>query len=198
MYQAVGSPGSRLIRVTWMLEELGQPYSILKVKQHTDEMRRYNPSGKAPALIDGDVVVTDSAAICAYLAEKHPEKGMAPQTPAEAAVAGGETEASAPKFVAYRLDDDIDPRLQRRFAAARQAILDGEYADAERALSARLDAATSIDAPEDDGGDDDAPFTASTLLEALEVLAARKSVLVSRARRATAAVARGGGVVGGA
>ena len=36
--------------------------------------------------------------------------------------------------------------------------------------------------PDDGGGDDDAPFTASTLLEALEVLAARKSVLVSRAR----------------
>ena len=85
MYQAVGSPGSRLIRVTWMLEELGQPYQIVKAKQHTDEMRRYNPSGKGPALVDGDVVVTDSAAICAYLAEKHPEKRMGPETLAERA-----------------------------------------------------------------------------------------------------------------
>lgn len=85
MYQAVGSPGSRLTRVTWMLEELGQPYQIIKAKQHTDEMRRYNPSGKGPALVDGETVVTDSAAICAYLAEKHPDKGMAPQTPAERA-----------------------------------------------------------------------------------------------------------------
>lgn len=85
MYQAIGSPGSRLTRVTWMLEELAQPYQIVNVKRHTDEMRRYNPSGKAPALVDGDTVVTDSAAICAYLAEQHPEKGMAPQTPAERA-----------------------------------------------------------------------------------------------------------------
>lgn len=85
MYQAVGAPGSRLTRVTWMLEELGQSYQIVKAKQHTDEMRRYSPSGKGPALIDGDTVVTDSAAICAYLAEKHPEKDMAPQTPAERA-----------------------------------------------------------------------------------------------------------------
>ena len=68
-----------------MLEELGQPYQIVKIKQHTDEMRRYNPSGKGPALVDGDTVVTDSAAICAYLAEKHPEKGMAPQNHAERA-----------------------------------------------------------------------------------------------------------------
>ena len=70
----------------------------------------------------------------------------------------------------------------RTEAAARDvAARAAQLADAERALSARLDAATA-NFPEEDGGDDDAPFTASTLLEALEVLAARKSVLVSRAR----------------
>ena len=79
---------------------------------------------------------------------------------------GGDVENSAPG----------QPRSSN--VAARAAQL----ADAERALSARLDAATSIGVSDDDGGDDDAPFTASTLLEALEVLAARKSVLVSRAR----------------
>ena len=70
----------------------------------------------------------------------------------------------------------------RTEAAARDvASRTAELADAERALSARLDAA-SADVPDDGGGDDDAPFAASTLLEALEVLAARKGVLVSRAR----------------
>ena len=64
-----------------------------------------------------------------------------------------------------------------RDVAARAAAL----TDAERALSARLDA-VSADVSDDGGGDDDAPFTAPTLLEALEVLAARRSVLVSRAR----------------
>jgi glutathione S-transferase len=82
-YRAVGSPGSRLIRVTWMLEELGEAYEILKAKQHSDTMRRYNPSGKVPALVDGDVVITDSAAICAYLGDKHSEKGLGGATPAE-------------------------------------------------------------------------------------------------------------------
>lgn len=85
MYEAVGSPGSRLTRVTWMLEELGQPYEIVKAKQHSETMRRYNPSGKVPALVDGDLVVTDSAAICAYLAEKHADQGMGATTPAERA-----------------------------------------------------------------------------------------------------------------
>ena len=69
----------------------------------------------------------------------------------------------------------------RTEAAARDvAARAAQLADAERALSARLDAVVSV--PDDGGGDDDAPFTASTLLEALEVLAARKGALVSRAR----------------
>ena len=70
----------------------------------------------------------------------------------------------------------------RTEAAARDvASRTAELADAERALSARLDAA-SADVPDDGGGDDDAPFAASTLLEALEVLAARRGELLSRAR----------------
>lgn len=85
MYLAVGSPGSRLVRVTWMLEELEQPYRIEKAKPGSDAMRRYSPSGKAPALVDGDLVVTDSAAICIHLAESHPERGLAPRSPAERA-----------------------------------------------------------------------------------------------------------------
>lgn len=79
MYQAVGSPGSRLTRVTWMLEELGEPYEIVKAKQHSQTMRRYNPTGKMPALVDGDFVLTDSAAICSYLSKKHADKGMGPE-----------------------------------------------------------------------------------------------------------------------
>lgn len=85
MYKAIGSPGSRLTRVTWMLEELGQQYEIVKTKQHTPEMLRYNASGKGPVLDDDGVVITDSAAICAYLADKHPEKRMGPENLAERA-----------------------------------------------------------------------------------------------------------------
>ncbi|MDP3897010.1 MAG: glutathione S-transferase family protein [Mesorhizobium sp.] len=78
MYQAIGSPGSRLSRVTWMLEELGEPYEIVRAKQYSETMRRFNPTGKMPALIDGDFVLTDSAAICAYLGEKHADRGLGP------------------------------------------------------------------------------------------------------------------------
>ena len=89
--------------------------------------------------------------------------------------ADGEAERAADVAAAAAL-------CARTEAAARDvASRTAELADAERALSARLDA-VSADVSDDGGGDDDAPFAASTLLEALEVLAARKSVLVSRAR----------------
>jgi glutathione S-transferase len=76
MYQAVGSRGSRVSRVLWMLEELEQPYEFVEIGLRSPEAYALNPSGKAPILIDGELRVTDSAAICVYLADKHAEKGM--------------------------------------------------------------------------------------------------------------------------
>jgi glutathione S-transferase len=76
MYKVVGAPGSRVTRVTWMLEELGEDYEFVPAKQHSETMYRYNPSGKAPALADGDLIIVDSAAIVFYLADKHSDKGM--------------------------------------------------------------------------------------------------------------------------
>ena len=54
-----------------MLEELGQPYEHIPAAPASDEAKRYNPSGKIPALIDGDATLTDSVAIMTYLADKH-------------------------------------------------------------------------------------------------------------------------------
>lgn len=117
MYQAVGSPGSRLTRVTWMLEELGQPYEIVKAKQYSDTMRRYNPTGKMPALIDGDFVLTDSAAICAYLGEKHADRGLGPNP-------GIEGRAEMTSWMLYALSEFEQPmwnKLKHRF------VLDPEH-----------------------------------------------------------------------
>ena len=71
MYTVIGSTKSRAFRVMWMLEELGQPYEHNPAGPRSDEARRYNPSGKIPALLDGDAVLTDSTAIMTYLADKH-------------------------------------------------------------------------------------------------------------------------------
>lgn len=76
MYKAVGSRGSRVSRVLWMLEELAEPYEFVDVKLRSPEAYALNPSGKVPVLLDDDLVVTDSAAICIYLGDKHAERGF--------------------------------------------------------------------------------------------------------------------------
>ena len=76
MYKIVGSPRSRLTRVTWMLEELGEEYKIVPAKPRSEEILKYNPAGKGPVLVDGDLNVIDSAAICTYLVDKHADKEM--------------------------------------------------------------------------------------------------------------------------
>ncbi len=69
---------SRSSIVHWMLEELGEPYdvhlvSFKKGENLQPEYLAINPMGKVPAVRHGDVVVTEAAAICAYLADEFPQ-----------------------------------------------------------------------------------------------------------------------------
>src|SRR3954449_12765346 len=68
--------------VRWMLEEIGRPYRT-EVLDYAASMKApdylaINPMGKVPAIRHGETVVTESAAICAYLADAFPEAGLAP------------------------------------------------------------------------------------------------------------------------
>ena len=75
-------PQSRGRMVRWMLEEVGQPYRTELLDYATTmkapAYRAINPMGKVPALKHGDAIVTEVAAICAYLADTFPEAGLAP------------------------------------------------------------------------------------------------------------------------
>jgi glutathione S-transferase len=71
MYQVYGLKRNRTMRVLWMLEEVGAPYELIEAAPRSDAIKALNPSGKVPALKDGDLVATDSVAICQYLADKH-------------------------------------------------------------------------------------------------------------------------------
>lgn len=77
------NPMSRGRIVRWMLEEVGQPYrTVLLDYRTTMKAPAYlavNPMGKVPAIQHGDVVVTEAAAICAYLAAAFPEAGLGPR-----------------------------------------------------------------------------------------------------------------------
>jgi glutathione S-transferase len=76
------NPMSRGRIVRWMLEEVGRPYRAEVVQfgptMKSAEYLAVNPMGKVPALRHGDSVVTEAAAICAYLADAFPEAGLAP------------------------------------------------------------------------------------------------------------------------
>jgi glutathione S-transferase len=75
-----GAP-SRSAIVRWMLEEIGVPYEIRlidfrKAEQRQPDYLAVNPMGKVPAIDHDGIVVTEAAAICAYLAEAFPESGL--------------------------------------------------------------------------------------------------------------------------
>jgi len=75
------NPQSRGRIVRWMLEEVGQPYRTEVVEYAAMKGPEYlavNPMGKVPAIRHGDTVVTECAAICAYLADAFPQAGLAP------------------------------------------------------------------------------------------------------------------------
>jgi glutathione S-transferase len=77
------APNSRSTTIHWLLHELGEPYTLkilnLKDNQHkTPELLAANPLGKVPTLVHRGAVVTESAAICTYLADAFPKAGLAP------------------------------------------------------------------------------------------------------------------------
>lgn len=74
-------PFSRGRIVRWMLEEIGQPYDTEVIDFADIKAPSYlaiNPMGKVPAIRHRGTVVTEAAAICAYLADAYPKAGLAP------------------------------------------------------------------------------------------------------------------------
>ncbi|MCG8416809.1 MAG: glutathione S-transferase family protein [Proteobacteria bacterium] len=77
------APQTRAIRPRWLLEELGEPYDLIKLDiaardQKKPEHLALHPLGKVPVLVDGDVTMIESLAICLYLADKYLDRGLAP------------------------------------------------------------------------------------------------------------------------
>lgn len=80
-----GTPPTRALRVIWLLNELKLEYELVPVDLLRDEHRSrdflaINPAGRVPVLVDGNLVMTESAAIQLYLADKHPSSGFIPDT----------------------------------------------------------------------------------------------------------------------
>ena len=80
LYHAAPSRSSVAL---WMLEEIGEPFEVKLLNLNNGENRQpsflaINPMGKVPSIRHGDTVVTEAAAICAYLADAFPHAGLAP------------------------------------------------------------------------------------------------------------------------
>ncbi|HEX8534681.1 MAG TPA: glutathione S-transferase family protein [Allosphingosinicella sp.] len=148
------NPMSRGRIARWMLEEVGEPYETVLLDYGTSmkapEYLAVNPMGKVPAIKHGDTVVTEGAAICAYLADIFPDKGLAPPPasqlrgpyyrwlffaagPVEAAVTGKSLGLLAPEekktMAGYGTFDET-------MAALEQAVSQGPYICGEQFTAA--------------------------------------------------------------
>ncbi len=79
-----GIASSRARRALWTLVEAGVEFSFHKVDLAAGDHRKpaflaINPNGKVPALVDGDLILFESGAICNYIAQKFPEAKLLPQ-----------------------------------------------------------------------------------------------------------------------
>ncbi len=75
---------TRSIRARWVLQELGEEFEAVTVNLAAGDHRRpqflkINPAGRVPALVDGDLVITESVAIVLYLAERDAQRRFLPR-----------------------------------------------------------------------------------------------------------------------
>ncbi|WP_191223193.1 glutathione S-transferase family protein [Billgrantia desiderata] len=90
MMKLYGTPPTRTLRVIWLLNELGLEYeqvpvALLQGEHLQPDFLTLNPAAKVPVLVDGSQVITESAAIQLYLAEKYPQAGFIPSAVEERA-----------------------------------------------------------------------------------------------------------------
>ncbi|MEM1299160.1 MAG: glutathione S-transferase family protein [Pseudomonadota bacterium] len=76
-------PGSRSLRIVWLLEELELDYELVSMPLGDKSMRepeylKIHPGGRVPALVDGDVTLYESGAITEYLLARHSDGSMTP------------------------------------------------------------------------------------------------------------------------
>jgi glutathione S-transferase len=79
-----GTPKTRALRAVWTAEEAGVDYDyrhvdLMKGEARTREFLKLNLAGKVPVLIDEDLILTESAAICNYIARSRPNTALVPE-----------------------------------------------------------------------------------------------------------------------
>ncbi len=116
-----GYRNGRTLRALWALEEVQAEYEYVEVDVLHGEGRAVwflalNPAGKVPVLVDGSLVLSESAAICMHLADRFPAHGLlpAPGTPARSRC------YQWISFVVTELDAALWTIAKHRFALPRE------------------------------------------------------------------------------
>jgi glutathione S-transferase len=105
---------TRAFRIAWLLEETGLPYERVMVDIRDDRakndpaFRAVSPMGKVPALEDGAARLSDSGAICIYIADQYPQTRLAPPV-------GHADRARFLQWVTYT-NSVIEPSMAEKFA----------------------------------------------------------------------------------
>lgn len=110
MIKIIGSIKTRTRRVLWALEEMGLDYEHHPHPPRSSEVRRLNPSGKVPVMIEDDAAIADSTAILHYLADKH----------GKLTYPAGTLERARQDVMTFRLLDEVEGPL---WLAARHTFI---------------------------------------------------------------------------
>jgi glutathione S-transferase len=139
-------PQTRAGRPRWLLEEIGEPHELVRIDLSKGEHKKpdymkIHPHGAVPALIDGDLALFESAAICMHLADKYPQKRLAPEvgTPARGLYYQWMLYSMAtlePPVLAVFLNTIMLPEAERSAAAVEKGKT--QFADVARVLSNAL------------------------------------------------------------
>jgi glutathione S-transferase len=139
------APRTRALRPRWLLEEIAEPYTIERLdmskgEHRSDAYKQIHPLGAVPALVDGDLHLFESSAICLYLADKFAERGLAPPI-------GSHDRGRYYQWMVYAVATFEVPIVQ--FAAARDdaqaaAAARARFDETARVVSAALEGKTWI------------------------------------------------------
>ena len=123
------APRTRAIRARWLLEELEVPYALAVVEGPL----ALHPLGEVPVLEDGELTLFESSAICLYLADRFPQKRLAP--PVDSVERGPYLQWLL--FAEVTLEPPVLARLRGELDAAQAARLDAVLTAIERHLHGR-------------------------------------------------------------
>ena len=146
MYELFYYPRNASLAPHFVLEELGVPFTLRLVDRKREAQKdpqymQRNPLGRIPTLIDGDLVLFESAAICLHLADRHPHARLAPPLATDARAHLYKwlmllTNTIQPDFMAYRYPEKhtTDSEGIASVKASAEARMEAAYAVVDAAL----------------------------------------------------------------